>query len=99
MKDIYSYIKFLKKALHLDLNSYLLKKELLKDHYKAILDSCGEGAFSSSHLSRGRDHHVGKDDMALVQILCQPFFRNIVGHKIDLQESSKWGYVHLKSKK
>ena len=40
MRDIYSYIKFLKKALDLDLSSYWVKKELLKEGYRSILESC-----------------------------------------------------------
>ena len=38
MKNIYTYIKFLKKVLDLDLSSFLVKKELLKDKYQSILD-------------------------------------------------------------
>ena len=37
MKDIYRYIKFLKKALHLDLSSYWVKSELNKPEYQAWL--------------------------------------------------------------
>ena len=40
MRDIYSYIKFLKKALDLKLSSYWVKKELLKADYQSILESC-----------------------------------------------------------
>ena len=43
MKCIYSYIKFLKKVLNLDLSSYWVKKELLKPEYQTILDSCTKG--------------------------------------------------------
>merc|ERR1719245_2302522 len=37
MKKIYCYIKFLKKALDLDLSSYWVKKELLKQEYQEIV--------------------------------------------------------------
>ena len=40
MRLIYSYIKFLKKVLNLELSSFWTKKELLKDQYVSILDSC-----------------------------------------------------------
>ena len=39
MKDIYRYIKFLKKVLHLDLSSYWVKRELLRREYETILES------------------------------------------------------------
>ena len=39
MKNMYCYVKFLKKALGLDLSSFWVKKELLKDQYQWILDS------------------------------------------------------------
>ena len=38
MKNIYTYIKFLKKVLDLDLSSFWVKKELLKGKYQSILD-------------------------------------------------------------
>ena len=41
MKTIYCCIKYLKKALDLDLSSYWVKKELLKREYKDIVDSAG----------------------------------------------------------
>ena len=90
MKDVYTYVKFLKKALRLDLNSFLVKKELLKEEYQSILDSCGTSSIGQ------RERYVDRDDLALVQILSQPFFHGKVEDKIDLQESSKWGIVHLK---
>ena len=43
MKEMYCYIKFLKKALALDLSSFWVKKELLKDQYQWILDSTHDG--------------------------------------------------------
>ena len=90
MKDVYTYVKFLNKALRLDLNSFLVKKELLKEEYQSILDSCGTSSIGQ------RERYVDRDDLALVQILSQPFFHGKVEDKIDLQESSKWGIVHLK---
>ena len=42
MKNIYCYIKYLKKALDLDLSSYWVKTELLKPGYKDIVDSYGD---------------------------------------------------------
>ena len=83
MKDIYRYIKFLKKALHLDLSSYWLKSELNKPEYQAILDSttlvrCGCGE---------------REDMALVRILSQPHFKMKLEGKIDFEESFKNGFL------
>ena len=41
MRRIYGYIKFLKKNVEgLELSSFRVKRELLKNHYEAILDSC-----------------------------------------------------------
>ena len=40
MKRIYIYIKFLKKVLHLNLSSFWVKKELMKEQYSSIVDSC-----------------------------------------------------------
>ena len=42
MKKIYCCIKYLKKALDLDLSNYWVKNELLKKEYKDILDSYGD---------------------------------------------------------
>ena len=89
MKDIYSFIKFLKKVLHLDLSSYWVKKELLKPEYELILDSCTEGVGGVF----GSDD---QDDMALVHILAQPEFMIKVESKIDFANSLKYGYVILK---
>ena len=95
MRDIYSYIKFLKKALNLDLSSYWVKKELLKPEYQSILDSCSKGRIL--YTSQGDvDHVLHRDDLALVIILSQPEFKNKVEDKIDFHESFKWSYVRLK---
>ena len=95
MRDIYSYIKFLKKALNLDLSSYWVKKELLKPEYQSILDSCTKGRIL--YTSQGDvDYELNKDDLALVIILSQPEFKNKVDDKIDWHESFKWSYVRLK---
>ena len=37
MMGLYTYIKFLKKVLNLDLSSYWVKKELLRDQYRTII--------------------------------------------------------------
>ena len=95
MKDIYSYIKFLKKALDLDLSSYWVKKELLKPEYQSILDLCSKGRIL--YTSRGEvDGQLDKDDKALVMILSQPEFKTKVEDKIDFQQSFKWSYVRLR---
>ena len=39
MKDIYCYMKFMKKVTDINMNSFWLKKELLKPKYKEILSS------------------------------------------------------------
>ena len=85
MKKIYSYIKFLKKVLHLDLSSYWVKKELLKPHYEVILSSWTTGITLEYNYS-GDQIHVDKDDKALVRILAQPEFKTKVEHKIDIQQ-------------
>ena len=94
MKDIYSYIKFLKKALDLDLCSFWVKKELLKPEYQSILDSCSKGRIL--YTSKGEvDGELDKDDLALVMILSQSEFKTKVENKIDFQESYNWSYVRL----
>ena len=42
MKAIYSCIKFLKKALCLDLSSFWVKKELLREQYQSILEDSSD---------------------------------------------------------
>ena len=81
MKNIYSYIKFLKKGLHIDLSSYWVKKELLKPEYQSILNSCSWEALKDA------------DDFALVQILLQPEFQTKFRDKIDLKKSQEKGRV------
>ena len=66
MREIYSYIKFLKKVLNLNLSSYWVKKELLEQEYETILNSCTtEDTWMDGY----------KDDSALVRILSQPEFK------------------------
>ena len=86
MRKIYSYIKFFKKNVEgLDLSSFGVKKELLKDHYEAILNSCID--------ADGEE----KDDRAVVAILSQPEFRSKVeGSRIDLKTSNKYGMIYFK---
>ena len=85
MRKIYGYIKFLKKNVEgLELSSFAMKKELLKKHYEAILDSC---------KTDGRDN----DDRAVVAILSQPEFRSRVeGSGIDLGKSNVEGRICVK---
>ena len=87
MRTIYCYIKFIKKYVEgVELSSFWVKKELLKSHYTAILDSCREGPDQ-------RD----RNDRALVVILSQPEFRSrIENSRIDLGESSRLGKICLK---
>ena len=85
MKTIYGYIKFLKKARNLDMSSYWIKKELLKEEYQSILDLCTEGTSVAD-----------KDDLALVQILSQPAFKLKVMRKINLNRSLEDGFIHVR---
>lgn len=85
MKEIYGYIKFLKKALSLDISSYWIKKELLKEEYQSILDLCTEGTSVAD-----------KDDIALVQILSQPAFKMKVMQKININRSLEEGFIRVR---
>ena len=84
MKAIYGYIKFLKKALYLDINSYWIKKELTREKYQSILDLCTEGTSIAD-----------KDDLALVRILSQPAFKLKV-RRINLERSLEEGFIHVR---
>ena len=94
MRDIYSYIKFLKKVLNLDLSSYWVKKELLKPQYETILDSCTTD-LTLRYDDTGHTVEVDKDDKALVKIISQPEFKIKVESKIDIQESLEMGFIQL----
>ena len=85
MKKIYGYIKFLKKNVDgLDLSSFGVKKELLKEQYTAIINSCKEN---------GKDD----DDRAVVAIFMQPEFRfKVKKSKIDLRKSNINGRICFK---
>lgn len=80
MKEMYCYIKYLKKLLDLDLSSFWVKKELLKPEYQSIMDMNNSG--------------FNKDDNALVQVLCKPEFKSKVEDKLDVEESCS--YISLK---
>ena len=95
MRLIYSYIKFLKKVLKLDMSSYWVKKELMKPKYQSILDSCKSGSFTN--FSNGSRLDADKDDRALVNILLQPEFKNLLDDKIDFQMSSRFECIVLKA--
>ena len=82
MKEIYGCIKFLKKALQLDLSSYWVKRVLMKSKYQSILDS-----FTGESSDR--------NDLALISILMQPEFKAKLEHIIDFEESKKRGYVYV----
>ena len=88
MRDIYSYIKFLKKVLNLDLSSYWVKKELQAEGYQKILDSCVKGV---------RQYRADKDDVALVKILSEPEFRAKIP-TIDFVESRRRSYIVAEKK-
>ena len=81
MKKIYCYIKYLKKSLDLDLSSYWVKKELLKQEYQDIVDSKKKDLFAG--------------DNALVAVLSQPEFQSQVGDKIDIKKSNNPGISGL----
>ena len=85
MRKIYGYIKFLKKNVDgLDLSSFGVKKELLKEQYTAIIDSCKEN---------GKDD----DDRAVVAIFMQPEFQfKVKKSKIDLRKSNVNGRICFK---
>ena len=87
MRQIYSYIKFVKKVLNLDLSSYWVKKELLKQEYDTILNSC---TTEDSWMDGD------KDDAALVRILSQPEFKTKMENKINFIESLSRGVLWLK---
>ena len=86
MRKIFSYIKFLKKNVEgFKLSSFAVKKELLKDHYEAILDSC--------KTNKGEDDN----SRAVVAILSQPEFRSRVeGSIINLEKSNEKGKLYFK---
>ena len=86
MRKIYCYIKFLKKYVDgVELSSFWVKKELLKAHYTAILDSCHE------------EQMIDYNNTALVAILSQPEFRSRVeGSRIDIGQSSRIGMICFK---
>ena len=92
MKETYSYIKFLKKVLNLDLSSYWVKKELLKQEYETVLSSC---ATDDSWMDRPW-MDGDKDDLALVRILSQPEFKTKMENKINFIEALARGVVWLK---
>ena len=85
MKKIYCCIKFLKKALDLDINSYWIKKELLREKYQSILDLCTEGTSIAD-----------KDDLALVRILSQSAFKLKLRGRIILERSLEEGFIHVR---
>ena len=87
MKDIYCYIKFLKKAAGLDISSYWVKRELQNEQYQLIVDPINRAL-------HGYGGHA--DDLALVQVLSQPEFRSKVDGKIDFTESNKKGHICLR---
>ena len=97
MRCIYSYIKFLKKVLDLDLSSYWVKKELLKAEYQSILDSCTKGVnliFRPSNADSDSTNLVAdRDDVALVKILSQPEFKVKFEGKIDFDESNRLRFI------
>ena len=93
MRQIYSYIKFLKKVLNIDLCSYWVKKELMRETYQSILDSCTEGQiFTYPHWCT---LEADKDDIALVKILSQPEFKSKFEHKIDFYWSARFGFIQF----
>ena len=94
MRNIYSYIKFLKKVLGFDISSFWIKKELMKREYQAILDSCTTG--TEINYSSGVALAKDADDVALVKILSTPAFKSKLESKIDFEESNKWTFINLK---
>ena len=87
MREIYSYIKFLKKVLNLNLSSYWVKKELLEQEYETILNSCTtEDTWMDGY----------KDDSALVRILSQPELKKME-KKINFTEGLSRGVIWIGS--
>ena len=85
-------INFLSNVLDLDLSSYWVRKELLKQEYRSILDSCTKGVnliFRPSNADNSvlnvPEFHLGKDDVALVNILSQPEFKVKFEAKVDFE--------------
>ena len=85
MKMIYCCIKYLKKALDLDLSSYWVKKELLKSEYQDIVSS-----------ARSQRPMYNAEDTVLVTVMSQPEFRQKIEGKIDIEFSSRNGNIILK---
>ena len=85
-KIMYSYIKYFKKVLDLDISSYFVKNELNKDNYQSIMESC------ITNMTKTGD--VGWK-LALMTILSQPDFESKIGEKIDLEESIRKGHFCL----
>ena len=79
---IYTYIKYLKTALDLDISSYFIKNELKKDQYQKIMQSCITDEAKTDQW-----------DLALVTILFQIDFKSKLEGKIDIEKSSKNGYI------
>ena len=86
MRQIYSYIKFINKALGIKLSSYWIKKELLKSEYNSILESC----------TSGKESGGDRDDIALTEILRQPEFKMKFKEKIDFKMSQEKGFICLR---
>lgn len=89
MREIYSYIKFLKKVLNIDLSSYWVKKELLKQEYETILKSCTTEDIWDDWMD-------GYKDLALVMILSQLEFKTKMENKINFIESLARTHIWLK---
>ena len=83
-KKIYSYIKYLKRVLDLDISSYFIKNELRKEQYQTIMKSCITDEAKTFQW-----------DLALVTILFQTDFKSKLEGKIDIEKSAKNGYICL----
>ena len=66
----------------------------MKKKYHSIIDSCKDG--STTNFIKGGRFYADRDDEALVKILSQPEFKNLLDDKIDFQNSNRFHCIVLK---
>ena len=90
-KQMYTYMKYLKHVLNLNVSSYFIKSQLNKEHSQSIMESCINAETSMG----GLEINKSRWDVALVALISQPDFMSTFGGKIDLKKSSKEGHICL----
>ena len=88
---MYTYMKYLKHVLNLNVSSYFIKSQLNKEHSQSIMESCINAETSMG----GLEINKSRWDVALVALISQPDFMSAFGGKIDLKKSSKEGHICL----